>query len=442
MEKKIANWGNYPQIDGRLHRVAREADASSALAECPALIARGLGRCYGDSALAKDMLSMPSFNRILEFDAASGRIRCEAGVSIEELLEVFAPRGWFPPVTPGTKFITIGGAIASDVHGKNHHIEGSFCRHVESLRLLRADGSVSECSRSENAELFEASCGGMGLTGVILEASFKLKPVETAYIREETVPARNLDEIMQLFEESAAWTYSVAWIDCLAKGMQLGRSVMMRGEHARKDELSGGRRAEPLKLPRGLKLNVPIQLPSFTLNKLTVSAFNYAIYHKYRNASFISDYNSFFYPLDSIDNWNRIYGRRGFTQYQCVLPRSASHAGMKKILTRISASGMGSFLAVLKLFGPQDDLISFPMEGYTLALDFPISRRLFPLLDELDRIVLDHGGRLYLTKDARMSPQTFAAGYPRATDFKERIRQLDPASKFKSLQSQRLEITK
>ena len=440
MRDKVGNWGNYPQIDGKLHRVSDAAQIREALNNGKSLIARGLGRCYGDSSLAPTMLSMPSYNRISAFDLNSGRITCEAGVSIRELLEIFVPRGWFPPVTPGTKFITIGGAIASDVHGKNHHVDGSFCRHVESIRIMKADGNVVSCSRNDG-ELFETTCGGMGLTGVILDATFRLKPIETAYIREETVVARNLDEIMNLFESSTDWTYSVAWIDCLAKGASLGRSVMMRGEHAVKEDLKDELRHRPLSLKRGLKFKVPFNFPSCTLNNLTVAAFNHFIYRKYKNEQFICDCNSFFYPLDSIDDWNRIYGRKGLTQYQCVLPRCESHAGMEKILTRISSSGMGSFLAVLKLFGKQSDFISFPMEGYTLALDFPISKKLFPLLDELDRIVLKHGGRIYLTKDARMSPATFQAGYANATEFAERIRQLDPRNKIGSMQSNRLGVT-
>lgn len=441
MRDKVSNWGNYPQVDGKLYRVSDASQIERALNGEESLIARGLGRCYGDSSLAPAMLSMPSYNRISDFDPESGRITCEAGVSIEDLLDIFVPRGWFPPVTPGTKYITIGGAIASDVHGKNHHVDGSFCHHVESMRLMRADGTVVVCSRDDEGELFETTCGGMGLTGVILDATFRLKPIDTAYISEETVLARNLDDIMNVFEGSTSWTYSVAWIDCLAKGENLGRSVMMRGEHASKDCLTADQRSEPLKPKRTMRLKVPFNLPSFTLNNLTVTAFNHLIYKKYKNEQFIFDYNSFFYPLDSIDDWNRIYGRKGFTQYQCVLPRGESHKGMEKILTRISSSGMGSFLAVLKLFGEQSDFISFPMEGYTLALDFPITRELFPLLDELDRIVLDHGGRLYLTKDARMSPATFRAGYANSEKFIERIAKYDPEHKIRSAQSDRLGVT-
>lgn len=442
MSASIVNWGRYPRVDGELVRVSEREQAERLVGARSPLIARGLGRCYGDSSLAETMLAMPSYRRITAFDPASGEISCQAGVSIAELLEIFLPRGWFPPVTPGTKFVTVGGAIASDVHGKNHHVEGSFCRHVESLLLMTAAGEVIECSRESNPEIFAATCGGMGLTGLILSATFGLKPVETAYIREETIVARNLDEIMTLFDESTGWTYSVAWIDCLAKGMKLGRSVMMRGEHARLGELDGRRAASPFTPKSSLQLKVPIDLPSFTLNNMTASIFNYLIYHKYRNETMISSYDSFFYPLDSIDNWNRIYGRKGFTQYQCVLPRAASARGMQRILGKISSSGMGSFLAVLKLFGQQDDFISFPMEGYTLALDFPIRRGLFPLLDELDRIVLDHGGRLYLTKDARMRPEMFFEGYPHAREFVERIEAIDPGGRFRSLQSDRLEISK
>ncbi len=442
MLQKIANWGNYPVIDAEVHRFDGPESLRQHLDKTEGgMIARGLGRCYGDSSLAQNIVNMLYYNHIFFFDREKGVIHCQAGVSLEDILQTVVPYGWFLPVTPGTKFITVGGAIAANVHGKNHHKEGCFCGHVIELNLMLPDGSEVKCSRIENRDIFDATCGGMGLTGVILNATFQLKPITTAYIREETILAKDLDHIMHLFNQSEDWTYSVAWIDCLAGGRHMGRSVMMRGEHATVDELELPDRRDPLHLQPRIKLNVPFSFPSFALNTLSVKAFNFTIYNSYANHTFITDYDRFFYPLDSIHNWNRIYGRRGFTQYQFVLPRSVSHRGLIRILERISKSGMGSFLAILKLFGKQNDLISFPRAGYTLALDFPLRKAMFPLLDELDRIVLDFGGRIYMAKDVRMKKETFLKGYPNAAKFNDTIKELNGDGLFRSLQSDRLGIT-
>lgn len=437
----LTNWGNYPRIDTELKSFASEEELRRIVAAAEVLIPRGLGRCYGDSALGRTVISALNFNRMLHFDGLTGEFACEAGVTFEEILQICVPRGWFLPTTPGTKFVTIGGAIASDVHGKNHHLAGSFARHVRWIDLMLSSGKVVRCSKDHDSELFWATCGGMGLTGIVLRAAFSLVPIETAYIRQETVRASNLDEIMASFEESAGWTYTVAWIDCLKKGEHLGRSIMMRGEHAVPDELlMPAQRAEPLSLPEKRKLNIPFNLPGFMLNAFTVRAFNALYYGKApkKKTTSIVDYDSFFYPLDSIHNWNRIYGKRGFTQYQFVLPKASSKEGLRKILNRIASSGQGSFLAVLKLFGEQEGMISFPMKGYTLALDFPINKGLFPLLDELDQMVLDYGGRIYLTKDVRMAKAVFDRGYAHADAFRSLRHRFDPEGKFASLQSRRL----
>ena len=270
---------------------------------------------------------------------------------------------------------------------------------------MRNDGSIITCSPVQNAEFFNITVGGMGLSGIILNATFRLRKVDTAYIREETVRASNLDEIMDAFEASNDWTYSVAWIDCLAKGDRMGRSILMRGEHASiSDLVQQVQKSAPLIPKKGLQLGIPINFPNVALNPLSMKAFNFAYYNKTRAGTHqnIVDYNSFFYPLDAIDNWNRIYGTRGFTQYQFVLPKAAGREGMRTILKRITESGLGSFLAVLKLFGEQESFMSFPMAGYTLALDFPISLKAMSLFKELDAMVADYGGRLYLAKDSRM----------------------------------------
>jgi FAD/FMN-containing dehydrogenase len=341
--------------------------------------------------------------------------------------------------------ITLGGAIAADVHGKNHHVDGSFGQHVLSMDVMRNDGSVITCSPNENFEFFMITVGGMGLSGIILHATFRLRKVETAYIREETVRAANLGEIMDAFESSMDWTYSVAWIDCLAKGDSMGRSIMMRGEHAESSELlTPAHKQAPLNPKQVMQLDVPFSLPDFALNHWTMQAFNFAYYNKCRPGTHkhIVNYNTFFYPLDAISNWNRIYGKRGFTQYQFVIPKAAGREGMARILKRITESGLGSFLAVLKLFGEQESFMSFPMEGYTLALDFPISQKAMDLFKELDAMVADYGGRLYLAKDSRMDAAMFEKTYPNAVEFRQAISVLNEGeTKFASLQSKRIGIT-
>jgi len=431
---KLSGWGRYPRIraegccfgDLKVLRECLERDGDR--------IVYGLGRSYGDSALNAKVLFSGKFNRILDFDPSRGVVVCEAGVTLEDLIRVFLPRGWFLKVTPGTKYVTVGGAVASDVHGKNHHGEGTFTESVLELELLLPDGSAVRCDREENRELFLATCGGMGLTGVILTATLKLRPVQSAYIRETVLRAENLEEVFALFERHRSATYSVAWIDCLAEGRTRGRSLLMLGEHA-----DSGR----LALPAPSSRSVPFSFPRFALNRRSVALFN----HFYYNRSpapvegRLVHLDSFFYPLDAILHWNRMYGRKGFTQYQLALPAEGAFDGLREVLRRVSRWGLGSFLAVLKALGPaNDNLLSFPLEGYTLALDFKIQRKLFPLLEELDRIVLDYGGRLYLAKDARMSAAVFRRGYPRWEEFARLRESRGMKKKLNSLQSARLGV--
>jgi decaprenylphospho-beta-D-ribofuranose 2-oxidase len=442
---KVSGWGNYPVIEAEIKVAGRSTDARACLLAFEPLIARGMGRSYGDSSLNKRILSTLRLNRLLSFDRERGIVECEAGASVEELLDIFVPRGWFPAVTPGTKFVTVGGAIASDVHGKNHHKEGTFTDHLLSFVIMLPTGEVMKCSKTENADVFRAVCGGMGLVGIILSAAFKLKKIESSYVRTLTRKAKDLDAIMDLFEEYERFTYSAAWIDCLARGKRLGRSVIMLGEHASADDvkdrgISGDRL---FSRPASKIKTVPCNFPNFVLNKFTAKGFNSLYYRKYAEGARegLVDYNSFFYPLDAVYHWNRIYGPRGFTQYQFVLPKEASRQGLHRILGEISEWGRGSFLAVLKLFGRDNgNLLSFPMEGYTLALDFPISPGLFGFLDELDRVVLDYGGRLYLSKDARMGGDMFLRSYPYAEEFIRYKHSVDRDNRLQSLQSKRLGI--
>lgn len=436
----LSGWGNYPRAECRTLKWRDAADLSAILANEPRLIARGLGRAYGDAALQPEAtISMLGHDRILAFDGESGRITCESGVTLGDLLSVFVPRGWFPPVTPGTRHVTLGGMIASDVHGKNHHKCGSFSKHVEVLELMLADGRVVRCSTRENPDLFEATCGGMGLTGLILTATFSMIPVETAWIRQETIRTHSLEEMMQAFEDSSAWTYTVAWIDCHARGDALGRGLLFRGEHATRDETREVS-SHPLAIPRRRQVSIPTDLPMTVLNRMTVGAFNELYWRRGRPGTRFVPYDAYFYPLDSVLHWNRIYGRNGFVQYQCVLPKNESALGLKRLLAAAEKAGTGSFLAVLKLLGPQDGMLAFPFEGYTIALDFPVSKRLTLLLDEMDQIVAEHGGRLYLAKDSRSRPDQLRRGYRRLDEFAKVRDRFDSAHRFSSLLSERLAL--
>ncbi|MBM7038059.1 FAD-binding oxidoreductase [Vibrio ulleungensis] len=426
--KKITSWGKYPLIDANINTPSTSHNLVNEL-HCG--IARGLGRSYGDSALSENIIVSEQLNHFISFDEDTGILLCEAGVSLDEILLNFVPKGWFLSVTPGTKFVTVGGAIASDVHGKNHHLEGSFCDHVISITLITNEQKIT-CSKEDNPDLFLATCGGMGLTGVITEAAFKLKPITSAYINQKVVKAKNLETALALFEHYRNVTYSVAWIDCLSTDDNLGRSLLMLGEHADKGKLTTHK--------NGL-LNMPCDMPSFLLNKYTIQAFNSAYYNKQlkEEVNNTVHYDPFFYPLDSINNWNRMYGGNGFTQYQFVIPKEAGKEGLTEILAAIAESKQGSFLAVLKILGEGNrNHLSFPMEGYTLALDFKLNDKLFSLLDRLDIIVRKYKGRLYLSKDVRMSAEMFKAGYPQWEEFQAVRKEYGVDELYHSLQSKRI----
>lgn len=406
--QKITNWGNYPVVEKEMISHDSEKKIKEFILNHNEIIARGNGRCYGDASLGEHIFSTKRLNKFISFDRLNGVIECESGVLLSEILEVTVPQGYFLYVTPGTKFITVGGAIASDVHGKNHHAEGCFSEWITEFKIMNENGEVVNCSRAENSDLFWATIGGMGLTGIILSAKIKLKNIETAYIRQEAIKAENLEEIFKLFEESEDWTYNVAWIDCLQKGKNIGRSILLRGEHALKAELPKKLQEKPLVLKRKFMPTVPFYFPNFVLNNLTVKIFNWLYFNKQRAKevkNFI-DYESFFYPLDVINDWNKIYGKKGFIQYQMVIPKEKGYDGMKKILETIANSGNGSFLAVLKLFGKNNPQAynSFPFEGYTLALDFKVNSKLKNLVEKLDAVVEEFGGRIYLTKDSMSKP--------------------------------------
>jgi FAD/FMN-containing dehydrogenase len=434
---KLSGWGRYPTSDSELLAPADDRAMQACLqAHSNHCIARGAGRSYGDAALSETVVSSRHLDHFIDFDKRRGRIHCAAGLSLDELLRVTMAEDFILPVLPGTRFVSVGGAIAADIHGKNHHQDGCFSAHVESFRLLLANGEIRHCSREENPELFAASCGGMGLTGIILDASLNLHKVPGVLIHNRTLQTDCLEDCIDKLRANADSKYAVAWLDCLARGKQLGRSVLYLGDHAGQHNRKSRYRHESGKL-----MSVPFSTPGFLLNSLTMRSFNklyYSLQSRRQNEQLLP-YQRYFFPLDRIQNWNRLYGRRGFQQYQLVLPEASALTGIRSILETVSAAGKGSFLAVLKQFGEaNDNPLSFPMAGFTLTLDFKMEAGLNALLEQLDAIVLEHGGRLYLAKDARMAEAMFKAGYPRWQEFMQLRRQVDPENKFSSLLSRRL----
>lgn len=430
--KFFNSWGMFPKIKSKKFTFKTKDNLKDILKENSTFIPFGNGRSYGDSALAENIIYSKPYNYFLNFDEELGILHCQSGVMLSEIIEAFVPRGWFLKVTPGTKLITIGGAIASDVHGKNHHVEGCFSSCVEEFTLILPNGEIKNVKKDD--ELFLATCGGMGLTGVILDAKISLKKINSKYINQTTIKTKNLKDTFEAFEKYSHMPYSVAWIDCLASGEDIGKCLLMVGDFADDDKLD---------FKEKKKINIPFNFPSFALNSLSVKAFNWLYYKKapMGESKQKVDIDAFFYPLDAINNWNRIYGKSGFTQYQFILPKEKSYDGLKEILEKISKSGKGSFLAVLKLYGEiNQNYLSFPMKGYSLALDFKIEKGIFELLNSLDEIVLKYGGRIYLTKDVRVSKESFEKGYPNIEKFRNLRKEYGMDKKFQSLQSKRVGI--
>lgn len=386
----------------------------------------GNGRSYGDSALGDNVLLTRKNNRFLSLN--EDVLIVEAGALLSEIIDAYAHKGLFPYVVPGTKLVTVGGAIASDVHGKNHHKEGSFCDHVLSIKLALPSGKLITCSKEENPDFFKATCGGMGLTGVITEATLQLRKIPSTFIKQASYKNSTLEETLNSFEAHKEATYSVAWIDCVASGGSLGQSILFTGEHA---EHAGFERSQKA------KVSVPFEFPDFALQKWSVSLFNKLYYATAAKNGYVS-LQSFFFPLDSVKDWNLIYGRHGFVQYQFVIPKENALEGLTTIMQKISDSGRASFLAVLKEFGKgNDNYLSFPMEGFTLALDFKLSSGLYPFLKELDKEVIKLGGRFYLTKDNCVSKEDFEKGYPELGAFRA-FREKHQLQAMQSFQSERL----
>ncbi|WP_030422262.1 MULTISPECIES: FAD-binding oxidoreductase [unclassified Streptomyces] len=442
----VTGWGRTAPTAARLVRPRTYEEAAAAVRACGARggIPRGLGRAYGDAAqnAGGAVLDMTGLDRVHAVDAAGGTVLCDAGVSLHRLMEVLLPLGWFVPVTPGTRYVTVGGAIGADIHGKNHHVSGSFARHVLALELLTADGEVRTVL--PGTPLFDATAGGMGLTGVILTATVRLQPVETSLMSVDTERARDLDDLLaRLTATDHRYRYSVAWIDLLARGAATGRAVLTRGDHAPLDALPARRRARPLDFRTARLPAAPARFPEGLLTRTTVGLFNTVWYHKAPRAQTgrLRPIPAFFHPLDGVPHWNRVYGRGGFVQYQFVVGHGREE-GLRRIVRRIAEHRCPSFLAVLKRFGEGDaGWLSFPVPGWTLALDIPANLPgLGPLLDGLDEEVAAAGGRVYLAKDSRLRPELLAAMYPRLDEFRALRAELDPRGVFVSDLSRRLAL--
>ncbi|MFF4251248.1 FAD-binding protein [Streptomyces sp. NPDC001663] len=442
----VTGWGRTAPTAARLIRPGTYEEAAAAVRDCGARggIPRGLGRAYGDAAqnAGGTVLDMTGLDRIHAIDVDGGTVLCDAGVSLHRLMEVLLPLGWFVPVTPGTRQVTVGGAIGADIHGKNHHVSGSFSRHVLSFELLTADGEIRTVGRG--TPLFDATSGGMGLTGVILTATVQLQPVETSLMSVDTERARDLDDLMdRLTATDHLYRYSVAWIDLLARGAATGRAVLTRGDHAPLDALPTRARRAPLAFRTPQFPAAPAFLPEGLLGRRSVGLFNELWYRKAPRARTgeLQRISTFFHPLDGVPHWNRIYGRGGFVQYQFVVGPGQEEA-LRGIVRRISEHRCPSFLAVLKRFGDADPgWLSFPAPGWTLALDIPAGLPgLGAFLDELDEEVAAAGGRVYLAKDSRLRPELLAAMYPRLDDFRTLRAELDPRGVFRSDLSRRLAL--
>lgn len=414
--KALNSWGQYPNFPQTPHpsfwRTELNANFKQLLSQYKSTLAYGNGRSYGDSCLASSdqVLATRSLNRFITADWQMGIIRAEAGVSLAELLQLSIPQGWFLPVTPGTQYVTLGGAVANDVHGKNHHVRGTFGCHVRCFELLRSDTAPQICSPQDHSALFNATIGGLGLTGIISWVELQLIPIRSSMIQSHSTRFNNLAEFFQLAaEHDSQHEYTVAWIDCLAKGEHLGRGIFIYGDHAETGALTVSRKA---------KLTVPLTPPISLINSLSLRAFNTLYYHKHPQSlqQALVNYEPFFYPLDAISHWNRIYGKPGFQQYQCVIPSTSAEAAVQALLQEIANAGSGSFLVVLKRCGevPSPGLLSFPLPGVSLALDFPQQETLnTTLFSRMDAIVRAASGRLYPAKDAHMSGNNFRHFYPK-----------------------------
>ncbi len=414
------SWGRYPKLTSSVRPLNWIGEfpfsaAANELSVVPPQLPVGMGRSYGDVCLLQGgtLFATRGLDRLLSFDDRTGLLQCESGVTLAEILTFAVPRGWFLPVTPGTKYVTVGGAIANDIHGKNHHVAGTFGCHVPRFELIRSDGTHLLCTPTSNADWFAATIGGLGLTGLIAWAEIQLRPIVSRNLRYEGIRFHGIDEFLELSSFGARAEYSVAWIDCISRGRNFARGIYMMGDHSQLPD--------PLQPTPEPRLSVPFDFPGWALSRAAMRVFNELYYRKQlqRHVSSLVDYEPFFYPLDKVLHWNRIYGRRGFLQFQCVVPFADGRASIQQILQAIADSGRGSFLAVLKVMGdpPSPGLMSFPMPGITLALDIPIRSDTFLLFNRLAEMTREAGGKLYPAKDACMTAAQFQSFYPQWRQF-------------------------
>ena len=445
LSRELGGWGRFPVQNCQVTRPEKQKELRDAVQSRAVLdvIARGAGRSYGDAAVnqGSGVILNEKLDRLLAFDAATATLHAQGGASFADIIATFVPRGFFLGVAPGTKHVTLGGAIACDVHGKNHHQVGAISQFVDEIELLTANGKTLICSREENAEAFWATLGGMGLTGIIISAKMRLMPIESAHIETKTTRTPDLSQTLDAFEKGADSQYLVAWIDCLSSGADLGRSVVIEGAHASGERALQEIKGDVMALEMPKKKGVPIDLPDFVLNPYTVKKFNDLYYANHPTDNKLTSLENFFYPLDKIENWNKIYGSRGFVQYQCAIPIDNASAVLTELLQTISSSGQSAFLAVLKRMGAADHApLGFALDGYSLALDIPMTPGTLEFCQRLDEITVAAGGRIYLAKDAATSPDNFRRMYPRLGEFEAAKRHLDPDDRFASSLSRRLKI--
>jgi FAD/FMN-containing dehydrogenase len=418
------SWGRYPTYDATVKPMHWQGDFPRAIDGVHhGALAVGMGRSYGDVCLLKDgtLLQTTGMNRLLDFDAATGLLTAEAGITLAQILDFAVPRGYFLPVSPGTKYVTLGGAIANDIHGKNHHVAGTFGNHVTQFELVRSDGTRMHCTPTENPDYFAATIGGMGLTGVMTWAQVRMKPIVSRMVDYKGIQFHGIDEFLDLTRQSEHIEYTVSWVDVTSTGKNFCRGIFMQGDHSKVPA--------PLKVSGKPKLTFPMELPGFALNSFTVGAFNTLFFNKQvkKTVTALQDYEPFFYPLDAVLKCNKMYGKNGLLQFQYAIPWEHAREGTVAILQEVAKSGLASFLAVLKAFGdvPSPGMMSFPKPGITLALDFPIKAdKSFALFDRLARMTNEFGGRLYPAKDARMTAPQFREFYPQWEKF---ARFKDPA---------------
>jgi decaprenylphospho-beta-D-ribofuranose 2-oxidase len=446
-DELLSGWGRTAPTRSRVAHVHDVADAVEVVraSDARGVVARGLGRGYGDCAqnAGGTVIAGPGLSGLLDLDLHTGLVRVLGGTSLDDLMRWLVPLGLFVPVTPGTRMVTVGGAIASDIHGKNHHVKGSFAQHVTSMVLVDGRGEARELSPASDPEAFWATAGGMGLTGVVVEATIQMVPIGSSLVTVDTDRAGDLDEVMELMVEGDdRYDYSVAWIDLVARGRHMGRSVLQRGRFATRDEALAGGATDPYHYAPKQLPSPPDLVPSGLLNHLTVRAFNEMWFRKapVRRRDELMSIDKFWHPLDMIAGWNRIYGARGFLQWQFVVPDESGEV-VRTAVERLSDAGVSSFLAVLKRMGPANPgPLSFPLRGWTLALDMPVGAGLERLLDELDELVVEGGGRIYLAKDSRVRPELVPIMYPRLGEWRDVRDKLDPDGRFRSDLSRRLDL--